>query len=119
MTDVTVLHTGEGTGGLGGRGVGSYGSSHIEMTRFVIRDSALCGVQLARGDICSAGECMTYPLGGTMDLHDGEIADNPVGIHVFTEGFDMDRLCEGVVFRDNGVNVDTNEVTVPDCEFSF
>jgi hypothetical protein len=53
-----------------------------------------------------------------MDLHEGEISDNEVcGINVQTEGFDVGRLLDRVVFRENGVNIDMgDDVYVPDFE---
>jgi hypothetical protein len=51
-----------------------------------------------------------------MDLHEGEIAWNGVcGANVQTEGFDLDRLLDNVLFHDNaGTNVDMGELPVPE-----
>lgn len=44
----------------------------------------------------------------------GEVSDNPIGVNVQVAGFDLDRLMEGVVYRDNGRNIDGESLPVPD-----
>jgi hypothetical protein len=96
----------------GGTGIGAYCEGHAEVTRFHVWDSALCGVQLARGVDVATGRCST---GGTMDLHHGEVAHNAVcGANVQTEGFDVDRLMDDVLFYENGLNLDMAELPVPE-----
>jgi hypothetical protein len=74
-------------------------NGRIDAERFVIERSALAGVQIVEG--------------GELDLRDGTIAENPVGVNVQVEGYDLSRVMSRVVFRDNGVNLDTNELPVP------
>lgn len=107
MTDVVVRDTLERTCSRadcpesgGGVGIGAYDEAAVTATRFVVAGHALAGVQLARA--------------GVMDLHGGEIARNPIGANVQTEGFDLTRLTDGVVYRDNGVNLDASMQYVPD-----
>ena len=83
-----------------GVGVGSYLGAHAGLTRFRIERAALAGVQLSRD--------------GSMDLSDGEISDNPVGVNLQVPGYDVGRLRDRVYYRDNGVNVDSSELPVPE-----
>ncbi len=72
---------------------------HLDAERFVITDSALAGVQIVPG--------------GEVDLRDGTIEMNPVGVNVQAEGYDISRVMQQVLFRDNGVNLDSTELPVP------
>ena len=90
----------------GGVGLGSYGGGHADVTRFRVLDSVLAGVQLAASG--SDGR------GGTMDLHEGEVAGSPVGVNIQNEDFNVDRLMDQVYYRDNGRNLDTEFLPVPD-----
>jgi hypothetical protein len=83
-----------------GLGVAVVESGHLTLEGFDIADHALAGVLLAR-----AGEA---------DLSRGRIARNPIGINISTAGFDAGRVSADVVFEDNGVNLDTSELPVPD-----
>ena len=94
-----------------GIGVGVYGSAHIELYRFAINHNVLCGLQLAHG---TNYERERYEDGGTIDLHEGEISGNRIGVNVQTEGFDIDRLLDDVVCSDNERNLDTDELPVPE-----
>ncbi len=87
--------------GMGwGVGVGTYDpTSQIELTRFRIRDSALGGVQVATG--------------GTADLHDGEIANNPIGANIQTADYEVERLLDRVRFLNNGTDLDSITQPVP------
>jgi hypothetical protein len=119
LTDVVVRDTLERecttdtcAGAGAGIGVGTYGGAHVEATRFAINRSALCGIQLAHGGDDSG---VRSPEGGTADLREGEIAHNAVcGANIQTEGFNIDRLLDNVVFYDNGINLDMTELQVPD-----
>jgi hypothetical protein len=86
------------------RGLGCGVSSVLQATtrieRFVIADNALCGIQLARD--------------GVADLIDGEIADNLIGANIQTTGFDVQRISDGVIFRDNGRNIDMATLAEPE-----
>jgi hypothetical protein len=122
LTDVLVLRTLEREcatstciGFGAGVGVGSYGGAWIEMTRFLVTDSAACGIQLAHSTDADGSR---FPEGGTMDLHDGEVSFNGVcGANVQTEGFDVDRLMGSVSYHDNnGMNLDMTELPVPGAE---
>jgi len=118
MTDVLVsetleracaVDTCEGWGA--GTGVLVLAGAHVDISRFVITRSVLCGVQLVYGED-EPGE--PHPTAGTMDLHDGVISHNAVGANVQTEGFDVERLMDGVMYIDNGTNLDMSELPVPE-----
>lgn len=74
--------------------------SAFDLTRFLITNSVLAGVQLAEG--------------GSGDLRQGEISHNEVGVNVQVPSFDLDRLQEEVVFIENGRNLDSASLPVPD-----
>lgn len=84
----------------GGVGAGSYASSSISLTNFVISNNSVAGAAIARG--------------GTLDLHRGEIINHPIGINVETEAFDTSRLEDGVSFTNNVVNFSAARLPVPD-----
>ncbi len=76
----------------------SIGAS-ITATRFRIADNLQCGVQLVTG--------------GTIDLHDGIIEGNLVGANVQDAEFDLGRLQDRVIFRDNVRDLDSAALPVP------
>ena len=96
-----------------GSGVGSFGGAQVEGTRIRIVENALCGLQLAHGNDAFG---VPLPVGGTADLRDGEVAYNAVcGANVQTDGFDIDRLMDNVLYHDNnGQNLDMTELPVPE-----
>jgi hypothetical protein len=83
-----------------GIGAGSYLDAQLRIERFSIRDNALAGVQIARN--------------GGMDLSQGEIRNNPVGANVQVPGYEFTRLSDRVSYRENGINLDAEELPVPD-----
>jgi hypothetical protein len=70
------------------------------MERFRVRGSPLVGVQLA--------------LGGEVDLVEGEVVENVVGVNVQVPDYDLSRLTERVEYRDNETNLDAMSLPVPD-----
>jgi hypothetical protein len=85
----------------GGSGVVSLLGATVELTRFVVTGSAVCGVQLASG--------------GAVDLHHGAVFGNEVcGVNVQDVEFDIDRLFDDVLLYRNGLNLDTTEWPLPD-----
>ncbi len=108
-TDVAILSTDRracaedgGTCPAAGVGLGVYERGAATVERFLVRDSYLAGAQIARD--------------GALDLADGIVESNPVGANVQVSGYDLGRLMSGVVYRDNGVNLDAEELPVPDPE---
>ena len=96
-----------------GAGVVAGGGADVDLTGFIVSGNASCGIQLVHGE--GAGG-VRYEVGGTMDLHEGVIADNAVcGANVQTAGFDLSRLSDHVIFRDNGRDLDMSELPVPEA----
>jgi len=76
--------------------------AQITLERFVIADCARVGVLVG---------------GGSVDLRAGRVSGNPIGANVQTPEFDFMRLTDGVVFSDNGRNLDTMLLPVPSSSF--
>jgi hypothetical protein len=108
LTDVRVLDTrqrdcaatncGDAPAGIG---VGAYQGAHVRATRFLIGESALCGVQLAEG--------------GSIDLDDGVVRGSPIGACVQVPDYDLSRLSATVSYRGNGANLQATELPVPEA----
>jgi hypothetical protein len=84
-----------------GVGLGSYAGAAVRAERFRFADNALMGAQVARGAEIFGGT----EVGGELDLSDGTIERNPMGINVQLADYDFDRLTTRVVFRDNGQSI--------------
>lgn len=82
-----------------GIGVGAYDGSRLTLERFSITRHALVGVQLATD--------------AELDLRDGEVAENPVGANVQILDYRVDRLTDRVLYRDNGVNLQSERLELP------
>jgi hypothetical protein len=95
----------------GGQGVVAAAGGSIVLNRFVVSNNAVCGVQLVHG---RSREVPRWPVGGTIDLHDGEVSHNPIGVNVQTEGFDLARLMDRVLYFDNLRNLDASDLPVPE-----
>ncbi len=78
-------------------GLGVY-SGNAVVTRFRERGSRLAGVQFE---------------GGTLDLHEGILEDNAVGVNMQVVGYDTRRLLDHVVMRQNGINLDSSSLPLP------
>jgi hypothetical protein len=90
--------------GGAGFGVSALGGS-VTLTRFFIGWSALGGVQIANL--------------GSVDLENGVIANNPIGVNVQDDSsYDFSRLTPGVRFVDNQRNIDSATVPIPDSRLS-
>ncbi len=118
LTDVRVLDTQPrecaSTGvcpGMGaGTGLDAIGQGTIEATHFEIRGSVLCGVQVAPDP-----SAMSPPTADatSIDLHDGVIADNLIGVNVEVDGFDLNRLMDEVRYVNNQTPLDSTTLPVP------
>ncbi len=60
----------------------------------------LVGVQVARD--------------GAVDLADGVVTGNPVGVNVQEPSYDISRVMTRVRYVDNGTNLDASELPTPD-----
>lgn len=70
-----------------GVGAGSYDGAEVTITRFVLSDSAVCGVQVVNG--------------AALELRDGVVERHPIGACI-DEGVPRARLRRNVDYRDNG-----------------
>jgi len=84
----------------GGYGVAAYGDTSFVAERFLIADNAVVGLTI--GD------------GGTADLSIGEISGNRLGVNVDTDDFDVARLSDRVVYKNNERDLDANQLPVPE-----
>ena len=82
-----------------GHGVGSFLNGALSLNRFVVSGSDLCGVLLAQN--------------GAVDLAEGQVRDNTIGVCLQVDPYDTDRLTAGVSFLDNGVNLQSTTLPVP------
>jgi hypothetical protein len=82
-----------------GIGIGAYSGASMIARTFEIGGSAFGGIQLANG--------------GVADLHDGEVYGSPLGANIQTDGFDVARLEDGVMFHDNARNIDRRPLATP------
>jgi len=84
----------------GGSGAVSVLGADLSITRFALRQAALCGAQVARD--------------AELDLSHGEVSGNPIGACIQVEGYDVGRLTAGVACLDNGSNLETTTLPVPE-----
>ncbi|MBW2263709.1 MAG: right-handed parallel beta-helix repeat-containing protein [Deltaproteobacteria bacterium] len=94
-----------------GMGVGAYSGAHIVMTRFFVMNSAVCGLQIAFSQLSDG---TSAPIAGSIELHDGEVAHNPIGVNVQDETFDIELLMDNVTYHHNDQNLDSTFLPVPD-----
>jgi hypothetical protein len=94
-----------------GMGVGAYGGAHIAMSGFFVLDSATCGLQMAMGQLPDGTMMTEY---GTIELHDGEVSNNPIGVNVHDPTFDVELLMDNVSYHHNDQNLDSTFLPVPD-----
>ena len=121
MLSVTITETqeyecasGPCAGYGAGTGIGSYAGAQVEVDGFAISQSALCGIQLAHG---ADEHGVRHAVGGTIDLHNGVVSNNPIGVNIQTEDFDINRLMDGVLYIDNEIKLDTMDRPVPDAVY--
>ena len=81
-----------------GDGLVSALDAHIDLSRFEVGRSARVGIHV---------------LGGTIELHDGVVFDNPIGANVYQSDFDTAALSDRVEYRNNERNLDVQELRFP------
>lgn len=111
-TDVAIASTGEwpcyaaGTCTAGwGYGVSAVESASVMLSRFVVTDSALCGVQVASN--------------ASLDLAEGLVARSPIGANVQVPGYDLARISTTVRYVDNDTPIDTSALPLPEPSATF
>ncbi len=105
-TDVSVSETREARCAIDlceaapfGIGLGAYSGASVELSRFLITESHVIGVQLAGG--------------AAIDLERGIVSRAPVGANVQSDDFQVDRLTRDVSYVDNQQNLVTDALPVP------
>jgi hypothetical protein len=82
-----------------GTGLAAVGMGRLDVTSFLVTDSFLCGAQVA--------------FDGELDLRRGTIRRAQVGACIQVDGYDVGRLSNEVVYRDNGANLEATSLPVP------
>jgi hypothetical protein len=75
-------------------------AGRLSATRFVSTRAAICGVFVAEGEL---------------DLAMGEVTATEIGACIQSDGYDLMRLTNQVLYRDNGTNLDVTELPVPEA----
>lgn len=83
----------------GGIGVGAYGFAAVTLSRFTLEGNVLAGVHLASS--------------GDISLSDGTVRSSLIGASVEVVGYDLERLSNRVRYEDNGTNLDSVALPVP------
>ncbi|MBO6936337.1 MAG: hypothetical protein JJ863_15305 [Deltaproteobacteria bacterium] len=107
LTDVQILRTqeracaeGACSDRPGGIGLGAYDESAVTLDRFLIEDTPLCGVQLARS--------------AQVDLSSGTVRDATIGACVQVPGYDVERLARDVEYVETATRIELTDHYVPD-----
>lgn len=88
-----------------GSGVGVAYSSFATLTDFQIDGASLCGVQVGNF--------------GDLVLRNGTISNSAIGACVQEPGYDLSKLMDGVVYRDNTITIDSTSLPLPDAALDF
>lgn len=83
-----------------GTAVASLRGSAMTVDDFVIRDAELCGAHVAGAS--------------TLDLRNGLVTGASIGACIQVDGYDITRLMQDVIYRDNDANLDATTLPVPD-----
>lgn len=83
----------------GGSGVAAVFAGSVTARGLEVIGAPLCGVQVAEA--------------GSLDVESGTIRESSIGACVQIEGYDLARVVEGVLYRDNERNVESASVYVP------
>lgn len=82
-----------------GHGVGAYSGAEVTLERFVLGRQDFCGAML--------------DTGGGIDLHDGTIEDNGLGVCVQVPGYDVARLSDRVRYGP-GQYIEMTDLPIPE-----
>jgi hypothetical protein len=97
-----------------GGGVGALASAggHLRMSNFIATRSDLCGVNVIEDGEMDLSGGATLVADGDLS-HESEISHAAIGACVMVEGYDVSRITDGVVFRDNGINLQSVSLPLP------
>ncbi len=84
----------------GGIGLGAYDDSVVTLERFLIAETPLCAVQLARR--------------AQLDMSSGTVRDAAVGACVQVPDYDVERLARDVAYVDTATRIELTDHYVPD-----
>jgi hypothetical protein len=103
LRDVRVESTVVGAENGAAMGLVVLGDAVFDMERFVVSHHGLAGLQLVGG--------------ARFLIRDGVISDNPVGVNAQLTVLNPDELSDRVLYRDNGINLDSTALPVPSGGF--
>jgi hypothetical protein len=84
----------------------------ITVDRFILDASALIGVQVgAFGSII-----FDEWFGTTINLSNGVVSNNPIAANIESADYDLNTLQDNVLFLNNAVNLDSEELQIPEPE---
>ncbi len=84
-----------------GSGAVSFLGASLDLQRFRVAGSTVCGLQVAQE--------------GGLDARNGVVQGNAIGGCVQVDGYDTSRLLDGVAYLDNQANVVTTDLPLPDA----
>ena len=93
-----------------GVGVGTFGGAFVALRGFRIWRSAMCGAMIASG---ADPDGVSLTDEGVLELRDGEVAWNPIGVNIQAAEYDTGLLVDGVAYYGNERNLDTASLPVP------
>jgi len=90
--------------GTFGHALAAAGGS-ISARRFSVHHTAGCGLFV--------GATLGYPGVPELDAMDGVVEATSIGACIQVDGFDIERVSQNVIYRDNAVNLDTTMLPIP------
>jgi len=81
-------------------------SGSLRLTRFEVRDAETCGLMVA--------EAPSVEGVPSLDVASGVVSGSTIGACVQVDGYDLSRLTTDVEYSDNGVNLDTTMLPLPE-----
>jgi hypothetical protein len=104
LTEISVTETRENdcpSCVRGGTALSAFDGAAVSAARFVVRGADLCGAHVGASS--------------EIDLSTGDIVECLLGACVQSESYDLTRLGDDVRYRDNGTNLGTTTLPVPDA----
>lgn len=111
LSDVSITEvlTSEAPGRELGHGAAALGGG-LRMTRFEVREPSTCGLFVAEDPVPIDPGVVNEPA---LDLRTGVVADAAIGACLQWDGYDVGRLTEDVEYRDNGLNLESTDLPLP------
>ena len=83
-----------------GSGLSIIDSADVDISRFSISESDFVGVFIAKN--------------GMVELHDGAIYENEIGVNVLVEDYNLDKIQDNVMVYNNGTDFAQKEMPIPE-----